>query len=159
MKYTPELVNDLLQDLERGATVKSACERQGITESAFYSWNQEGHESFKIEFFEAVKKARDIGRKHKLDLLIDKAHTRALGETVKETKKRTYFDRDGKEVTETTITEKDVNSDTVLMFLITNDSNGEYVNSHNRQENKGSEKIEVIIDPGFLPDRKPSDNQ
>jgi hypothetical protein len=52
MKYTPELVKQLIKYIEVGNYVKTACEAVGISEETFYSWIKD-----KPEFSESIKKA------------------------------------------------------------------------------------------------------
>ena len=52
MKYTPELVSELIKYIEAGNYQKTACEAVGISEETFYTWMKE-----KPEFSESIKKA------------------------------------------------------------------------------------------------------
>lgn len=52
MKYTPELVEQLIKYIEAGNYNKTACEAVGLGESTFYEWMKE-----KPEFAESIKKA------------------------------------------------------------------------------------------------------
>jgi hypothetical protein len=52
MKYTPELVNQLIKYIEAGNYNKTACDAVGIDEQTFYRWIKE-----KSEFSESIKRA------------------------------------------------------------------------------------------------------
>jgi hypothetical protein len=52
MKYTPELIEQLIKYIEAGNYYKTACEAVGLGESTFYEWLKE-----KPEFLESIKKA------------------------------------------------------------------------------------------------------
>ena len=53
MKYTPELVSELIKYIEAGNYQKTACEAVGLGETTFYEWMKE-----KPEFAESIKKAK-----------------------------------------------------------------------------------------------------
>lgn len=52
MKYTPELVNELIKYIEAGNYTKTACEAIGINEGTFYRWVKT-----KSNFSNAIKRA------------------------------------------------------------------------------------------------------
>ena len=52
MKYTPELVNQLIHYIEAGNYIQTACDAVGISKETFYTWIKE-----KSDFSDAIKKA------------------------------------------------------------------------------------------------------
>ncbi len=52
MKYTPELVEQLIKYIEAGNYIETACNAVGISKQTFYRWQDE-----KSDFCDAIKKA------------------------------------------------------------------------------------------------------
>ena len=52
MKYTPELVEQLIKYIETGNYIETACDAVGISKQTFYRWLEE-----KNDFSDAIKKA------------------------------------------------------------------------------------------------------
>ena len=76
-----------------------------------------------------------------------------MGEEVIETTVKKERGKGGElVVVEETTKKKILCSDTAMIFLLTNESKGEYVNSHNiKHEGKADEKIIVNLPDGYLP--------
>jgi len=52
MKYTPEIIQELIKYIEAGNYVETACDAVGISKDTFYRWMKE-----KSDFSDAIKKA------------------------------------------------------------------------------------------------------
>ncbi len=52
MKYTPELVNQLIEYIKAGNYIQTACDVVGISKETFYKWIKN-----KSDFSDAIKKA------------------------------------------------------------------------------------------------------
>lgn len=70
-KYTPEVVDKLIQAISLGATDGDACAYAGISQQTFYLWQTQKE---KIEFLDRVTRARAAGHVADLQVIAKAAH-------------------------------------------------------------------------------------
>lgn len=132
-KYNKEIVQRICNFIRDGDTQKVAAERAGISEAAFYEWMNS-----KVEFLEAVKKAREDFQETIVAKLEATLYRKAQGYEVTETDTEYINGKDGKPIIKSQKKKiKHIQPDTgALIFALTN-------LAPDKWKNKQKQEVEV----------------
>lgn len=132
-KYGKEIVERICNNIRDGDTQKDAAAREGVAESTLYDWLAN-----KVEFMEAVKKAKEDFQKTIVGKLEKSLYKKALGYSETETEEEYYFTKDGARITTKGKKKtKHIQPDTgALIFALTN-------LAPDKWKNKQKQEIEV----------------